>query len=77
MFLISATFNMCNYEDIMKRYDCKVALSVVELLREGAEPVFWVCIVCSCSMSKLQAVIMYLTTLKGWVRDLFLEHFFN
>lgn len=31
MFLISAKFNMCNYEDIMKRYDCKVTLSVIEL----------------------------------------------
>lgn len=35
MFLISATFNMCNYEDIMERYYCKVALSVTELCERG------------------------------------------
>lgn len=45
MFLISVTFNICNYGDIMKRYDCKVARSIVELLGDGAE----VCVlVCAC-----------------------------
>lgn len=45
MFLISATFNICNYEDIMKRYDCKVALPGVELFRDDTQCGFE-CILC-------------------------------
>lgn len=31
MFLISVTFNICNYEDIMKKYDWEAARDIEEL----------------------------------------------
>lgn len=50
MFLISATFNMGNYEDIMKRYYCK-ALSAVE--RAGDDVCVCVCFYCMCVSLKI------------------------
>lgn len=82
MFLISATFNICNYEDIMKRYDSKVALPVVELLGDDVESVFFGVCVCVFQpyvqdVPAVDYILKYLNVLKTKHRLGFFQTFYK